>query len=64
MPSLTWVLKSPLCNTAAADLLALVPFLEDLWGSITDVEESDTGKDILDRAFRNPEHLHTRKSKI
>ena len=41
--------------TAAADSLVLVPFPEDLWGGITDVEDGDTAKDILDRAFWNSE---------
>jgi hypothetical protein len=39
---------------AAADSLVLVPFPEDLWGKITDVEDGST-KDILDRAFWNAE---------
>jgi len=40
---------------AAADSLVLVPFPEDLWGRITDVEDGDTAKDILDKAFWNAE---------
>ncbi|KIM81513.1 hypothetical protein PILCRDRAFT_8576 [Piloderma croceum F 1598] len=40
---------------AAADLLVLIPFPEDLWGRITDIEDSNTAKDILDRAFWNAE---------
>ena len=40
---------------AAADSLVLVPFPEGLWGRITDVEDGNTAKDILDRAFWNAE---------
>jgi len=52
-----WVAKPSVIVSvkAAADSLVLVPFPEDLWGKITDIDDGDTAKDILDRAFWNAE---------